>query len=126
MASSEVAAGPGERARNRARWRTHLSAQADSGLSVAAYCRQHGLNPKCFSRWRRIFSEGAAATDATGTPGGQAVQPLFAQVHVLGAAQASSGVEVRLACGRAVRVAPGFDARTLCRVVAALEGSGAC
>jgi len=126
MASIEVEAGPGTRARNRARWRKHLAAQADSGLSVAVYCRQHGLNPKCFYRWRRIFAQGEAVTGATGAPGGEAVRPLFAEVRVSGVGLASSGVEVCLDGGRVVRVAPGFDAPTLCRVVAALEGSDAC
>lgn len=125
MASIEVEAGPGTRARNRARWRKHLAAQADSGLSVGVYCRQYGLNPKCFYRWRRIFAQGEAATGATRLPGG-AAQPLFAEVRVSGVGLAGSGVEVCLAGGRVVRVAPGFDAATLCRVVSALEGRDAC
>lgn len=32
-----------------ARWQKHIEAWQSSGLSQAAYCRQHGLNPNSFS-----------------------------------------------------------------------------
>jgi hypothetical protein len=38
----------------------------------------------------------------------------------------ASLLEVVLADGRAVRVAPGFDATTLRRLLAVLEGEGPC
>lgn len=54
--------------------------------------------------------------------------PLFAEVRVsqTQTPAALSGVEVCLAGGRVVRLAPGFDAPTLCRVVSALEGEDTC
>lgn len=126
MAAIEAEHGPGARARNRARWRQHVLAQADSGLSLAAYCRQHDLNPKSFHRWRRIFAETAQERMESGESGGEAAQPLFAEVRVSQAQPVSSGVEVCLAGGCVVRVAPDFDAPTLCRVVSALEGRDSC
>ena len=126
MAAFLAERGPGRQARNRARWRRHVAAQADSGLSAAAYCRRHGLNPKCFYRWRRILAQGKRDTPGAGAPDVNAAQPLFAEVRVSQAPPASSGVEVCIAGGRVIRVAPGFDAPTLCRVVSALEGNGSC
>ena len=37
----------------RAQWRQHLMAQAASGLTQAAYCREYGLNEKYLSLWKR-------------------------------------------------------------------------
>jgi len=34
-------------------WWQHIESWRGSGLSQAAYCRQHGLNAKSFSRWIR-------------------------------------------------------------------------
>ena len=34
------------------KWRRHLAAWKSSGLSQAAYCRQHGLTQNDFSRWK--------------------------------------------------------------------------
>lgn len=125
MAAFVAERGPGRQARNRARWGRHVAAQPGSGLSAAAYCRRHGLNPKSFYRWRRILAEGARDSAGPGVPD-DAARPLFAEVRVSQAPPASPGVEVLLAGGRVIRVTPGFDAPTLCRVVSALEGNGSC
>ena len=45
-----VAAGSGKKA---AGWRKHINAQAGSGLSIAVYCRRHGLREYGFYWWRR-------------------------------------------------------------------------
>lgn len=37
-------------------WKPHLDGWRDSGLSQAAYCRQHSLSLKCFAYWRRTLS----------------------------------------------------------------------
>jgi hypothetical protein len=34
--------------------RRHVEAWRQSELSQADYCRQHGINPKTFSRWTRL------------------------------------------------------------------------
>lgn len=39
-------------------WRAAIEAQPKSGLSVAAYCRQHKLPPNSFYTWRRKFASG--------------------------------------------------------------------
>lgn len=34
-------------------WQSHMTAQRASGLTQAAYCREHQLNAKYFSLWKR-------------------------------------------------------------------------
>jgi transposase-like protein len=36
-------------------WNNHIEAWQASGLSQAAYCRQHGLNANTFSGWLRQY-----------------------------------------------------------------------
>jgi len=57
--------------RDRWVWSQHVEAAASSGLSKAAYCRQHGLVYKTFLRW-------VAHLDrvAPGGPGDQSLVPL--------------------------------------------------
>lgn len=124
MAGFEAESGPGARGRNRARWRAHLKRWAESGLSGAAYCGRHGLNPKCFYRWRRIFAESGRDGQGAGLSRAGEGLALFAELRLPDGG--GSGVEVCVAGGRTIRVAVGFDAPTLCRVVTALEGNGSC
>ena len=51
-----------KRVSQRAKWRNHVAAQRVSGLTQAAYCRDHRLNAKYFSRWKRVL--GAAESSA--------------------------------------------------------------
>ena len=38
--------------------RIHIEARQTSGMSQAAYCREHGLNAKTFGNWLRIYRNG--------------------------------------------------------------------
>jgi hypothetical protein len=44
--------------RTKAQWRALIEAHASSGLTAAAFCRDHGLNPKYFSLRRRELGDG--------------------------------------------------------------------
>jgi hypothetical protein len=51
-------------------WWQHVESWRSSGLSQAAYCRQHGLNAKSFSRWIRkqlLRNSGDSLTAIVGT-----------------------------------------------------------
>lgn len=51
--------------RGRVFWSRHVAAAEGSGLSRAAYCRQHGLDYGTFRRWaRRVAAEPPASSDA--------------------------------------------------------------
>ena len=41
-------------------WRSLVSGQAESGLSVAAYCARESITLSSFRRWRRLLDEGSA------------------------------------------------------------------
>lgn len=97
-------------------WRTVLKQWQRSGLSVRAYCAQHGLAEPTFYAWRRMVAERDAA----------AVR--FVPAHVVAEPRppmASDGLagalELVLGAGRVLRVGSGFDGPTLQRLLALLE-----
>ena len=97
-------------------WRRRISQWRASGLSVRAFCARHGLASASFYAWRRVLERRAAE------------QPAFVPVQVVADATPTqaSALEVVLLDGRTVRVAPGFDAATLRRLLTVLEGDVAC
>jgi hypothetical protein len=94
-------------------WQRRIEQWRASGLSVRAFCGRHGLATASFYNWRRVLQRRAAAE-----------QPAFVPVQVVANAMPAqtSALEVVLADGRTVRVAPGFDAATLRRLLAVLDG----
>jgi hypothetical protein len=97
-------------------WRRWIAQWRVSGLSVRAFCARHGLATARFYNWRRVLQRRAAE------------QPAFVPVQVVAdvVPAQTSALEVVLTDGRAVRVDPGFDATTLRRLLAVLEGEGPC
>jgi hypothetical protein len=102
--------------RKEQRWRRWIAPWRASGLSVRAFCDRHGLALPTFYAWRRALERRAAEV------------PAFVPVHVVadGLPAQAGALEVVLLDGRAVRVAPGFDAATLRRLLAVLEGARSC
>jgi hypothetical protein len=102
--------------RKERQWRHRIEQWKVSGLSVRAFCAQHGLTAASFYHWRRVLERRAAEI------------PAFVPVQVVADTPPSqaSALELVLADGWAVRVAPGFDATTLRRLLALLEGEGPC
>ena len=98
--------------RKEQQWRRRISQWRASGLSVRAFCALHGLANASFYAWRRVLERRAAE------------QPAFVPVQVVADTMPAqtSALEVVLADGRTVRVAPGFDAATLRRLLAVLDG----
>ena len=79
---------------------------------MRAFCDRRGLTVASFYAWRRVLERRAAEKAA------------FVPVQVVADAaplQATT-LEVVLADGRTVRVAPGFDGATLRQLLAVLEG----
>jgi hypothetical protein len=99
--------------RKEQQWRRCIEQWRASGLSVRTFCARHGLATASFYNWRRVLQRRAAEESAVFVP----VQVVADAVP----AQASA-LEVVLVDGRAVRVAPGFDAATLRQLLAVLEG----
>jgi hypothetical protein len=93
-------------------WRRLVRLWKNSGLTVKHFCARHQLAQPTFYAWRRVLHRRAAEKAA------------FVPVQVLADAVAdrASALEVVLAGGRTVRVAPRFDAATLRQLLAVLEG----
>ena len=102
--------------RKERQWRRWISQWRASGLSVRAFCAQHGLATASFYHWRRVLERRATE------------RPAFVPVQVVADTPPpqASALELVLPDGRAIRVAPGFDAATLRRLVAVLEGETLC
>lgn len=49
-------------------WKDHFVAWRSSGLTQAAYCRQHGLSIASFGYWRRTLEARSATTSAAVLP----------------------------------------------------------
>jgi hypothetical protein len=98
--------------RKERQWQRWIDQWRTSGLSVRAFCARQGLTTASFYNWRRVLERRAAE------------QVVFAPVRVVADAMLAptTALEVVLADGRAVRVAPGFDEATLRRLLAVLEG----
>ena len=102
--------------RKERQWRRWISRWQTSGLSVRDFCGRHGLAAASFYHWRRVLERRATERSA------------FVPVQVVAdpPLPRTSALELVLPDGRAVRVTPGFDAATLRRLLAVLEGDGPC
>ena len=126
-------------------WREHVALQAAAGLTVRAYCRQHGLTEPSFYSWRQELAR-RAATARNGAPStvastvrsratsahasrqsasspSSAAKPaaaVFARLDVRSEPPLShERIEIVLGDGAVVRVPRGVDEATLRAVLAA-------
>jgi len=97
-------------------WRRWIAQWGTSGLTVQDFCARHGLAPHNFYAWRRRLQQRLADTPAV----------VAVQVVADPLPAPTSALELVLAHGRIVRVAPGFDAATLRQLLMALEEEGPC
>jgi hypothetical protein len=116
-------------------WAALIDRWRESGLSLPAFCQQHGLRRGTMQNWvykptlkraieaaRRAGEVGVEASALQSIP-----SPAFLPVRLAGTDSPShppvdlAAIEVVLSRGRRVAVGPGFDPETLRRVVAALE-----
>lgn len=119
---------PEAKARREAHWRRVLERWRQSGLPKTEFSRRERISPDVLAWWqaeihRRDQARRRRTPAARPRPGGAPEQPAFVPVRVIQPPPPpSSGVLEVLAGGRVVRVRPGFDAETLGRVLATLEG----
>ena len=89
-------------------WAELIRQQEQSGLSVTAFCREHGFSDQTFYNWRKRLSESEPVRFAlveTGRSG----------------AKEPAAVELFLASGDRLRIVPGVDAATLRTVLSVLR-----
>src|ERR1022692_1414044 len=104
-------------------WRRTLRQWRRSGLSVRAFCGEHGLAEASFYAWRRIIAE--RDREGSRVAGGHRDAapddaPVFVPLRVIDVST-QVAFEVVLERGRVVRVLRGFDAATLRQLLAVLE-----
>ena len=102
----------GRRAEEWAKWRGLVSEQSQGGRSVAAFCRERSLREWQFYEWKKRLRHAEAA---------QFVEVRAAAEPVRSSAAGNHAIEVRLAGGRSLVVAPGFDAGHLRALLSVLE-----
>ena len=113
-------------------WRSIIRRQQQSDLPVHAFCRNEGVKVGNFHWWRRELNRrdrektGPLPDSSIKQPAEQPAGPAFLPVRVIDAGLAlprpAPPIEIVLPAGSTVRVAPGFDPRTLGQVLAVLEG----
>jgi len=84
-------------------WQSLVSKQIDSGLTAAAFCREHQINRDRFYYWRRRFQNEES---------GEAHLGAFLEL-VPYEKKSSAGVHIRLGNGLTIEVDRGFDPVTL-------------
>ena len=96
-------------------WKAHIGAANRSGLSLAEYCRRHGLSCSAFRYWRRKLGKGAGTpVSLVPVPG---VIPQEESHHACNAADLRLNLKGRFT----VEVGDGFSPATLARLVSTLE-----
>ena len=104
-----------------------LEAFDASGMSGAAFAREHGFSRERLSWWRRKLGPGRHGAEAEAAPTLVRVRVVAREegaagsVERAGVGSRGSGVEVVVRGGRRVRLSRGFDEETLYRVVEVLE-----
>jgi transposase-like protein len=98
-------------------WRQRIHDWQVSGLSVSAFCARRGLNQQSFYAWRRVLRRRDSE------------KPHFVPLRLRDddlPTPITPALEVLLASGRRLRVAPGFDVATLRQLLAVLEEGSSC
>ena len=128
-------AGRGKRDGGKERcWRRTFRQWRRSGLSVRAFCAEHGLAEPSFYAWRRIVAERDQESARVRAKPERSVRraasasddaPVFVPLRVIDVAT-QAAIEVILERGRVVRVLRGFDTETLRQLLAILEEERPC
>jgi hypothetical protein len=119
---------PEAKAKREAHWREVLERWRRSGLTKTKFSRRERISPDVLAWWqaeihKRDQVRQHRAPAARPRPGGAPGYSAFLPVRVIQPPPppSTAALEV-LASGRVVRVRPGFDAETLGRLLATLEG----
>jgi len=101
--------------RNQRYWQAHVTAQKQSGLSRAEYCRQHQLSYHAATYWNRRLSK-PTSQETTLVP-----VTFSSRIKINTAPAAQSVFKVILPNKIAVEVGDGFSPTTLTKLLATLE-----
>jgi Transposase len=90
------------------KWQELIRQQEQSKLSVSAFCRQHGFSDQSFYNWRKRLTAD------------EPVRFALVEAHASGD-ERFAPLELILASGDRLRIAPGTDAATLRAVLNVLR-----
>ena len=96
-------------------WQNLVDQQTESGLSGAAFCREHNINPQRFYHWRRRFKENELGIQSTG----------FFQL-VPCSTNSESGIRISLGDELHIEIDRGFDPYTLRTVIETIGSRKPC
>ena len=114
---------PSRRARDpevEQRWRGHVTAWRERGVSAKAYCDEHGLSVHSLYTWSRKL----AARDADQSSG--ATSPRFVAVDVRSEPGQANGACIEITPNGTIRVPAELDAERLAAVLRIARQSVAC
>ena len=97
-------------------WPAVVRAHAASGLTVTAFCREHGISRGLLYRWRRRCQDATVPAAESG----------FIELRAVERPAPGSGVAMVIDGGWRLELEPDFDAGTLERVLCCVTRSGAC
>lgn len=112
---------PESRARREAYWRQVLARWKASRISKVDFARREAISRRVLSWWGSELRRRDQARRRPAAPTTRRGTPTFLPVRVAETSTPATPIEV-VAGGSVVRVRPGFDAETLRRIVATLEG----
>lgn len=90
--------------RDEATWREIFARQEASGLLSSQFCRQEGINPGVFRRWREKLSDEAQGPKRRSRPGSKVAAP-FIDMGALEAVRSRLEVRLELAPGVVLSIA---------------------
>lgn len=119
-------------------WREVMRRQAESGLSVAAFCREQQVPPASFFAWRKKLAEAdqpvesrAPAQGASGSPGrdakaSHAARTRFVPIELSPCTHSPANFEIVGPDGYRVVVPTPFDAESLREILWVLKEIASC
>jgi transposase-like protein len=90
-------------------WRTRISAQEQSGISVKQFCKQQGITEQSFYYWRKRLQTTTSMRFA------------LVEAEPLRGTAEHAAMELVLTTGERLRISAGVDAATLRQVLEALR-----
>ncbi len=113
-------------------WRQVFRRWKRSGLTVRAFCGEHGISTSTFGYWRRLLRQGEQTTRPPRRTSKGAKRRQFLEVDLpwalaaTGRGSAPDMIEVVLDAHTLIRVGPGVDRERLADLVRAVRCSSSC
>ena len=108
-------------------WQDVIRRQEESGLSVAAFCREQQVPPASFFAWRKKLSEADQNVNAaSGRDASHEVRAQFVPIAISPVPPSSANFEIVEPDGYRVVVPTRFDAESLREILRVLKEIASC